>query len=148
MNLCRWCNQRVMFGRVARTFRRSFSTASSAGSVGSRLAYDRIERFGASQPPVCTLVFQHALLSARDQWSGFVRHLRSTLASSSISVDAWFVDARNHGSSPHHPTHMIEDLVSDSRGFFAHHNLISTPQARRLPLVVIGVCAYTGPLAN
>ncbi|MCS7152380.1 MAG: alpha/beta fold hydrolase [Bacteroidia bacterium] len=61
------------------------------------------ERLGSGEP---AYVFLHGFLGSGDNW-------RTIAKSLSLSGSAYLVDARNHGRSPHAPTHRYPELAQD-----------------------------------
>ena len=66
---------------------------------------------GGSGPP---LLFLHGLFGSSQNWASVARRL-------SDLGRAVALDLRNHGSSPHAPTHTLADCVADLEGWAARH---------------------------
>jgi pimeloyl-ACP methyl ester carboxylesterase len=66
-----------------------------------------------------TLVILHGLLGSSQNWQR-----AATLLGAGCRV--LVVDQRNHGASPHTPTHTLEDLCADLKDFFDQQNLAQT----------------------
>lgn len=103
--------------------RRNATTAAAQGhkSVGVPLAFDKF-RFGVKQTAanssISTAVFSHCLLGNKSMWGQrFTRQLDHLLTNSGITLDAYMVDARNHGDSPHTDTHTVSDMTADIDAF-------------------------------
>ncbi len=63
-----------------------------------------------------TLVLLHGVLGAAQNWQRVAKALGE-------NYRVLAVDQRNHGSSPHTPTHTIDDLREDLFAFFEQHGL-------------------------
>ncbi|MCE1200111.1 MAG: alpha/beta fold hydrolase, partial [Marinilabiliales bacterium] len=70
-------------------------------------------KYGEGNP---NLVILHGLYGASDNWISIARKLEN-------HYTIWLPDLRNHGSSPHLPTHTYRDLVQDVADFFQQHEL-------------------------
>jgi pimeloyl-ACP methyl ester carboxylesterase len=69
----------------------------------------------ASAPPI-TLLLSHALLARGASFLPLLKHLgraSATLGPAAASMDAWLIDARNHGASPHAESHTLDDMSWD-----------------------------------
>lgn len=77
------------------------------------------ERLGAGEP---VYMFLHGFLGSGDNWRTIAKNLH-------LTGTAYLIDARNHGRSPHAPTHRYPDLAADlielldSEGINAAHFL-------------------------
>ncbi|MGH7491489.1 MAG: alpha/beta fold hydrolase [bacterium] len=65
-----------------------------------------------------TLVILHGLLGSSQNWQRAAKILGE-------KYRVLVVDQRNHGESPHTPTHTLDDLREDMRDFFEQQNLAS-----------------------
>jgi pimeloyl-ACP methyl ester carboxylesterase len=65
-----------------------------------------------------TLVILHGLLGSSQNWQRAAKTLGE-------KYRVLAVDQRNHGASPHTPTHTLDDLREDLRDFFDQQNLAS-----------------------
>ncbi len=67
---------------------------------------------GSGEP----LVILHGLYGSSDNWFAVAKKLASRYT-------VYSVDHRNHGHSPHHPSHTYRDMVNDLAEFFEAQNL-------------------------
>ncbi|TAJ13414.1 alpha/beta fold hydrolase [Marinilabiliaceae bacterium JC017] len=62
------------------------------------------------------LIIVHGLYGASDNWVSIARQLQNTFR-------VYVVDLRNHGQSPHSPSHSYQDLTADLLEFFQEHKI-------------------------
>lgn len=62
------------------------------------------------------LIILHGLFGASDNWVSFAKRLEKHFT-------IFIPDLRNHGQSPHTPTHTYQDMIGDLIRFFNDHNL-------------------------
>ncbi len=67
---------------------------------------------GEGQP----LIILHGLYGASDNWISIIRSL-------SDHFTVYAIDQRNHGQSPHMPSHTYEDMVEDLHEFIQQQNI-------------------------
>ncbi|BFZ55323.1 hypothetical protein PYCC9005_002363 [Savitreella phatthalungensis] len=98
---------------------------SAAARTTVRLAYQvhGASSAGVSKSP---LVVLHGLFGSKSNWGSL-----SKAFARDLDRDVWTLDARNHGTSPHHPTHNYDVLAADVRDFLHDHDL-----ARRKPILI------------
>jgi len=63
-----------------------------------------------------TLVILHGLYGSSDNWISIARKLEDRFT-------VFIPDLRNHGQSPHTPTHTYQDMVNDLFKFFNDHHI-------------------------
>lgn len=113
----------------------------SAGAADAHSLLAAHEHTDVPSPLVVPVVLLHCLLGDSTQWRLLEMQLHRALqaqhaavssSSSSFSspsssrrvvFDCWMPDARNHGASPHCPTHSYAMLANDVRQFVRAHRL-------------------------
>ena len=81
--------------------------------AGRRVRIEHL-RLGDAHATAPLLVFLHGLFGSSQNWASVARRL-------SDLGRAVALDLRNHGSSPHAPTHTLADCVADLEGWAARH---------------------------
>eukprot|EP00741_Cyanophora_paradoxa_P003866 tig00000734_g3760.t1 len=78
------------------------------------------------RPPICIL---HGLFGALPNWRGFISKMDAEYANEPLQQrpfeTAYMLDARNHGTSEHHPDMSYELMAHDLRAWMGCHNLSS-----------------------
>jgi len=103
--------------------------------------------FGGQGAGTIPIVILHGLFGSSQNWAGMGRRLAA-------DGRVFALDLRNHGDSPHSPTHSLEECVEDLREWVARHHagrarlighsmggLVSMGFALRHPRLTAGVAA-------
>lgn len=91
-----------------------------------RLAYRAL---GGGAPSAADLIFLHGLFGSSQNWAGFARRLAPL-------ARCWGLDLRNHGQSPHAPTHGLPECAEDVREWIEEH--LGEAGHRRNRVVLVG----------
>lgn len=64
------------------------------------------------------IVILHGLFGSSDNWMSVTKEL-------ALHYKAFVLDARNHGQSPHDPSHTYKDMAADLKEFIETHQLVN-----------------------
>ncbi|KAI8984713.1 Alpha/Beta hydrolase protein [Mycotypha africana] len=64
------------------------------------------------------LIICHGLFGSKQHWKSLAQKIHAI-----TQHDVWTIDARNHGESPHHPTHDYQVMANDLVHFMNQHEL-------------------------
>lgn len=126
------------YSLLFRAFSSTVATSSFSSRPAAPLHFTRVQLGPTNVVTTATasswrpVIFLHCFLGAIDSWSVFLRTLQAEFndkAAHATCLDAYLVDSRDHGQSPHSPprgpssSNALEDMVADLLLFIEQHNI-------------------------